>query len=441
LEKNPKKKESVIAGKGKTHSEILDENLMHAIAEDGPLEKIKYYADLGADLTQMDMGGLKTNPLRLATIRSNFEIVKYLVEEKNVRPSKDIRVLHMALMAKSDPKEMFLYHIKHGADINSVDPTLGTPLQSVMVTAKDNSDFELCKWVIEQGADVSINTSQGTALHTAVEFGTPDIIGYILKRNKENEKLLHVTNPRNFTPLILAADAGKDINIKYLVEEWNVDVNKGTDVTPLLMAVQHRHISTVQLLISYGGNVNAQHSEQKCTALHLAASNEFHEIISLLIDANAVIDCEDPRGYTPLGMAGTEGYVKVVKMLLEAGANPNHRAHSDNTTAIFHCAAKNRVGVVKLLLEYGADPLSTRYESGETIADMARKDNHVLMADLLTSWVEAVTKEEQAKICVVCYKFTRGDMKRCSQCKKVWYCSAACQKKDWSSHKLECIKK
>jgi hypothetical protein len=25
----------------------------------------------------------------------------------------------MALMARSDPKEMFLYHLKHGADINA----------------------------------------------------------------------------------------------------------------------------------------------------------------------------------------------------------------------------------------------------------------------------------------------------------------------------------
>lgn len=73
-------------------------------------------------------------------------------------------------------------------------------------------------------------------------------------------------------------------------------------------------------------------------------------------------------------MAGTEGYTGVVKRLLEAGANPNHRAHSDNTTAIFHCANKNRVEVVKLLLEYGAEQYSTRNEKGETIAQMAREE-------------------------------------------------------------------
>lgn len=43
----------------------------------------------------------------------------------------------------------------------------------------------------------------GTALHNAVEFGNPEIIGYILKKNPN---LLTVTDTRKFTPLILAAN-------------------------------------------------------------------------------------------------------------------------------------------------------------------------------------------------------------------------------------------
>jgi ankyrin repeat protein len=433
--KKPVEEADKIIKGGKTHTETIDENLIHSIAE-GSLEKVKYYADMGADLTQTDSEG-RTTPLRLATIRSNMEIVRYLVEEKKVRPGNDVRVLHMALMAKNDPKGMFLYHLKHGANINAVDKTLGTPL---MITIRDNTDgdFAMAKWVIEQGADVAVMTGAGSAIHNAVEFGNTDIIGHLLKINSA---LLNSVEARGFTPLILAAAEGKDENIKYLVDVWKADVNFQVEVTPLLMAAQNRHISTCNLLIAYGADANACHKEQKCTALHLAASNEYYDIIQLLIDAGANLDCEDPRGYTPLGMAGTEGYNKCVEMLLKAGANPNHRAHSDNTTAIFHCAAKNRVGVVKLLLEYGADPLSTRYEGGETIADDARKNKHETMADILDSWVNADDAEERAKICHVCYKYTKGQMKKCSRCKEVWYCTAACQKKDWAQHKAKCVQK
>jgi hypothetical protein len=41
---------------------------------------------------------------------------------------------------------------------------------------------------------------------------------------------------------------------------------------------------------------------------------------------------------------------------------------------LLNCLSNKQVGVVKLLLEYGADALSTRYEDGETIAQMARKE-------------------------------------------------------------------
>lgn len=149
-------------------------------------------------------------------------------------------------------------------------------------------------------------------------------------------------------------------------------------------------------------------------------------------------------------MAGTEGYTAVVRKLLEAGANPNHRAHSDNTTAIFHCANKNRVEVVRALLEYGAEQFSTRNENGETIAEMARQEKRGLffafrllftrtdkMANLLDAW-EIVAPEERHKLCHACCKHLEGQMKRCTRCKSVWYCSQTCQKQDWPSHKGSC---
>jgi len=352
-----------------------------------------------------------------------------------VKPARDVRVLHMSIMASKEPKKIFQYHIDHGADVNTIDKTLGTPL---MVAIREGADLELAKFVVELGGDVAITNSAGSALHNAVEFGTPELIDYLIEHGAD--KILNYADSRGYTPLILAASVGNDTNLEHLITKHKVDPNFQTDVTALLMATQNRKISTTHLLIKYGADVDATHTKMQCTALHLAASNEFLDIVEILCQAGCKVDCEDPRGYTPMLMAATEGYVKCVEMLLKAGADPNHRAHSDHTTTIFHSAAKNRIGVVHLLLKYGADCMSTRHENGETIEEVARKEGRILMADLLKSWMEA-PPEERYQICHVCYKFKHGTMKRCGACKKVWYCSVACQTKDWqSSHKVLCGK-
>jgi ankyrin repeat protein len=149
-------------------------------------------------------------------------------------------------------------------------------------------------------------------------------------------------------------------------------------------------------------------------------------------------------------MAGTEGYTAVVRKLLTAGADPNHRAHSDNTTAIFHCAAKNRIEVVRALLEFGAEQYSTRNENGETIAQMARAEKKGRirlfcftessvdkMANLLEVW-DSVPESDRNKLCNTCCKYLPGQMKRCTRCKNMWYCCVDCQKQDWPSHKTTC---
>jgi hypothetical protein len=45
---------------------------------------------------------------------------------------------------------------------------------------------------------------------------------------------------------------------------------------------------------------------------------------------------------------------------------------------------------------------------------------------------------EYSPTCSTCLK--KGILKRCSKCKKVFYCSKECQKKDWNFHKTICKK-
>ena len=51
--------------------------------------------------------------------------------------------------------------------------------------------------------------------------------------------------------------------------------------------------------------------------------------------------------------------------------------------------------------------------------------------------VDASGPSEPPRVCSACGEAGGGRL-RCSRCKQAWYCSVACQKQDWPSHKAVC---
>lgn len=49
-----------------------------------------------------------------------------------------------------------------------------------------------------------------------------------------------------------------------------------------------------------------------------------------------------------------------------------------------------------------------------------------------------IRPEEAKYICANCLKHSAKEYKCCTECKRVYYCSQECQKKDWETHKEKC---
>ncbi|KAK2829173.1 hypothetical protein Q7C36_017163 [Tachysurus vachellii] len=163
----------------------------------------------------------------------------------------------------------------------------------------------------------------------------------------------------------------------------------------LLQAVKTEDLITVQKLLQrpkpgkaklLGSakkvNVNFQDTDG-FSALHHAALNGNLELISLLLDSQAMVDIRDQKGMRPLHYAAWQGRSEPMKMLLKSGSSVN--AQSDEGQIPLHLAAQHgHYDVSEMLLQHQSNPCIVD-NAGKTPLDLACEFGRVGVVQLLLS--------------------------------------------------------
>ena len=188
--------------------------------------------------------------------------------------------------------------------------------------------------------------------------------------------MLEKRDEQHRTPLIFAAKCGSITSAKWLIDrkaELNARCRLKDDA--LTHALQRRHIDIVEALLVAGANP----SSKGCRSHPLlrAAGEGFLGIVKLLLQKGCDVNVECGHYGTALQAAAYFGRREVVEFLLHAGADVNARTETIGTALQVALKAGYRE-IAKSLTNYGAD-VHALWEAKNFYELVCRKqDEHVL---------------------------------------------------------------
>lgn len=282
------------------------------------------------------------------TMVGNVEAVKELVNAKvdvNEMTSSRDSALLLAIL-KMNPTEM------------PYEPELGMEL------------FEILKKIPHKPMTINTQTDKMklTCLGAAVLSGKPDVVKDVLDMGAEVD-VIH--SPERETPLFTVTKL-------FMPEDSILGVYPSTFWSPEMVDILRRRISSFRGL-SNDQIVKTWNSENNMVArlqmehrqrliykqfVEHSKKNDLYKIAEILLengaDPNKPLEIKGIRGYSPLMLAAESDNVKLFKMMVEHGGNPNQGAlHRDATE--FSCwdfAVLNKSSHVLKYLEQNRDMFS-----------------------------------------------------------------------------------
>ncbi len=283
-----------------------------------------------------------------------------------------------------------------GADPNSSDGVGETAL--IYAAFDDRADIE--KTLLAFKANVNATWGGSTALDFAVSRGSLKTARLLIDSGADVRRVY----PSGRTPLHIAVRAHRTEIAALLIDRGaDVDASDTFGFTPLLEAIQKRFDDLIAVLLEAGAdpllkNKAGMSPIQAAASMHRAdltrellakVANPPVELLSESVrkDLPDIVDTLLASGMNPsaaLHDAALQGRIKLLKTLLDHGADVNHRT-ATGTTPLHDAAIRGNVEAARILLESGADVNARETESGDTPLYMAAAMGRDEVAVLLLS--------------------------------------------------------
>ena len=130
-------------------------------------------------------------------------------------------------------------------------------------------------------------------------------------------------------------------------EDWGYEPN-------INIATKYNHKEIVELLISYGVNLNSiSHPGQ--TSLHYAIKHNYEEIAEILIKNGADLNIRDSYDQTALHFASISNMQEIIKLLISHGADVNLKDSKGKTAFDYLLGSEINKECIEAFISHGAN--------------------------------------------------------------------------------------
>ena len=286
---------------------------LHAACKRGHKEVVFYLLDQGAD-PNIEYGQNRTLPLYFAVENGYLAITERFFNPVELLTQFSRKGL-LSIAARMGHKEILLYLLSKGLDINECSEVADSPL----MVAAYKGNLEFAQILLAHGADINIcsKSSGSTALEFAVKKLRYRMVMYLLTKGAD---------PNRF--------------------------NEITKASPLEIALDQEDLTMADLLVTCEADVNYR-PLKSWTFLHLYVKKQKVNTVSFLLKSGAKIEVFDQKGQTPFHFACFEGNVEIINLFLQKGVDVNFLTKDKHLPVTCACY-QGHVEVVDILWARGA---------------------------------------------------------------------------------------
>lgn len=231
--------------------------------------------------------------------------------------------------------------LRHGANPEVYSEHNNSHLLHEILLSKHDTSIkrQIVQTLIEQGAYVEAKDDKGrTPLMLASGNGELESVRLLLARYGKSAN----TMDKNGHTSLIYAIKGNHLSTAKLLLEHKADPNlAGKEaLLPLIDAIKKGNLQGARLLLDHGANPNESRKDTKSEMTPLSYAAEFGDIemVRELLKRGAEVDRLNQKRSTALTLAAYNGHEEVARLLMNAGANPDH---VDSTGWIFGSRPKD----------------------------------------------------------------------------------------------------